>query len=195
MLTWSIFVEDGSVGQMGLIQAIFGRATKTIDASTLETVEEVQDALTRVKQQRQEQAAKISAATVRRSELLLLDDTDADIAALECDTEKAQLAIERLELMERELLQRLLALQDAKRRALWANLIERHNAATDDFIAKYEAALLAKKVMIWIVEDARRHGFIYEAKSLTEPLHLLTEEALENFRFYREKNRPQDLPS
>ncbi len=101
-----------------ILTKIFG-AKKDASADALATISDVQAALARLDRERHAAKATIADAALRRRELLLTA-SDQEIEVIDRGADAGRLALERLEILEPQLLERLASLQSDARRALLA---------------------------------------------------------------------------
>ncbi len=102
-----------------IIEALFGKK-KGATGAALATVADVQRALELLAKERAGAQRKIAESAEVRRGLLLVDGSDAKLDELERETDAARRLLERLDLAEPKLLDRLGELQGGARRALLA---------------------------------------------------------------------------
>ena len=150
---------------MGLIETIFGKnGAKKLDA--LETIADVSAALDRVNQERETARAVVAEAATKRRELLLVDGSDKKIAELEVAADAARLMLERLDAAEPALHARILELQSAERRELFASMVDVLREKERALDAALAAAVDAQEDYREIARQFDAAGFNAEARSV-----------------------------
>lgn len=122
----------------------------------------VEAALERLHFERAEATAAIAGSTDRRRELLRRDDSDDALDALERETDAHHRTLERLELLEGDLLRQLDDLRDAGRAAEWASRREAIEVAAAHYIGAARAACGALERFQAAIGAARSAGFEHE---------------------------------
>jgi hypothetical protein len=110
----------------------------------------------------------------------LSDSAVSLILEIDRDRETALIELERLELVEGELLRRLDDLKTRARRAMWDHFRDRRHAAFGDYIEAARRAHDAYIAVVAITSEAQSAGFVTEASHwpmLPTP-HVLTPETL-----------------
>ncbi|WP_342360790.1 hypothetical protein [Terrarubrum flagellatum] len=138
-------------------------------------------------------SAAVTAANARRRELLLVDDSDDEIAKIDAEADRHRLTLERLDELEPRLLARLHEAQTDARRRLWVSLREQHDAAALDFAAAFKAAIEKRDAMIAVAAEAHSASFDREAAARFPQLPLiLTTDALQLFENALDRARDGD---
>lgn len=162
---------------MGLLTRILGGK----DAKA-ETVDDAQAALARLADERKKAKAEISELGEKRRALLLVDDSDKEIALIEKASAAAELRLERLDEAEPGLLAALTAARDRKRQAEWAAVRDRYFAAASKYLASMREARQAFDALTGVIGEAQSRGFSSEAAHVFAfPTHILDVEALNRF--------------
>ena len=113
---------------MGLVSEIRGLigaprrgrpSTRQPAATTAGRIVEIEAALGRLQRERETASQAIATASERRRELLLRDAPDGEIEKLERDVDRRHRDLERLELLETDLLRQLSDKRDVARTAEW----------------------------------------------------------------------------
>lgn len=170
---------------MGLLQTIFG---KTKDAASIDTIEAATAALARLNAEREAAEAVIAGAMQKRRDLLLIDGSDKQIAALDCEVDAARLAIDRCDAAAPSILARIQQLQTADRRALLATLEANLRVAEKALDAALAATLDPLDDYLEAVRQLDVAGFERESAGLVVRPPLIGEGvlagrmALENWR-------------
>lgn len=152
---------------MGLISEILGFVRGGGDADTMVGCE---TALARLQAERDSATAALEASGARRKTLLLEDASDKKIKALEDEIDGHHLTLERLELIEGDLISRMHVLRSGVRQEQLKKLLKRHFAATTAYIASHRAAARAVNGITAIVDEARAAGFEHEFSAYNPPI-------------------------
>jgi len=99
------------------------------------TIADVEAGLARLREERAAAEAGLPSTVARRRELLLADAPDDALVELDQEADRQHLALERLEVIEPELLDQLQALRAAARRNQWAALVAEHDSAVRAYLA------------------------------------------------------------
>jgi hypothetical protein len=171
---------------MGFLDS-FRKALGGSDPHASNSLASLESALRQLDDERAGATAQIARAAEHRH-ALLLQGSDAELAAHDVATDRLRLTIERLDAAEIVLLERLEAASSEERRARWAST----KAHLDVLEANYVTALGAAVTVIDAVISARDHaraaGFEVEVvRSLVMLPRIVTREALENFMFQTER--------
>ncbi len=175
---------------MGILQTIFG-SKKGASADWLATISDVEAALARLDRERHAAKAMIADAASKRRELLLTA-TDQEIDAIDRGADAGRLTLERLEILEPQLLERLASLQSDARRALLAEFegaYEIRAAALDKAMGALLTVFEDYQALVGQISAA---GFEIELRSFVTATPLLngglavTPETVELFRRARE---------
>jgi hypothetical protein len=162
---------------LGLLTRILGGK----DAKA-ETVDDAQAALARLADERKQAKAEISELAEKRRALLLVDDSDKEIALIEKTSAAAELRLERLDEAEPNLLAALTAARNRKRQAEWAAVRDTYFPAASRYLAAMREARQAFDALTGVINEAQSRGFSSEAAHLFAfPTHVLDVEALNRF--------------
>lgn len=173
---------------MGIISELLAFLSGAGDGGTLA---DCQTALSRLAAERKATIASTEAATARRRALLVEDGTDKQIAAVDREIDANQLTLERLELIEDDLLGRLQGLRSGYRKTEWLKYYKRHAAAAADYIDKHRAARRAFDALVAVTDEVRAAGYEHEAMAhFIAPPQMLAMELIANFE--REVERVGD---
>src|SRR5580704_7333646 len=104
---------------MGFISEILGALWPSDAEPAPRTIADVEAALSRLAGERKAAREAVAAAMQARDELLVVDETDKKIAALDATADKHRLTLERLDKIEPRLVGELQGLRDARRRQAW----------------------------------------------------------------------------
>lgn len=121
----------------------------------------LQAALARMDAERSAAAATIAAAGERRRSLLLADD-DVGVDELEREIDQHHRTLERLDLLEPQLLRRLDELRSEARRERLAAYLQKLADATAPFIAALRETLRARDALLALRSEAGAAGFATE---------------------------------
>jgi hypothetical protein len=127
-------------------------------------------ALSRLQAEREAATAALEAGGARRKALLLEDASDKKIKALEAESDGHHLTLERLELIEDDLISRMHVLRSGVRQEQLKKLLKRHFAATTAYIAAHRSAARAVTAVTSIVDEARAAGFEREFVAYNPPI-------------------------
>jgi hypothetical protein len=106
--------------------------------------------------------SELSELQVRRHQALLDDATDATLDKLERDIVRKETTLEKLELAEPGVRQRIAAAQAGARQRRWHALHETYVAAAGEFLVAARVTVEKHTTMIAAVEQAQREGFAGE---------------------------------
>jgi len=153
-------------------------------------------ALARLADERTAAVAALASASARRRELLLADGTDESISALEADNDRHHRVLERLELIEGELLAALQQARVGARRAAWQAIHNEWNASVPEFCAAMREATRQFNRLLALRTRANNEGFASEAAATLEPPPwVLTDPTLiDNFEVVAER-RAEGAPA
>lgn len=147
-----------------------------------DTVESIQLAIDRMVAERNAANNALIAGGGRRRELLVSDAPDKKIDDLDRELDGHRLTLERLELLEGDLLGRLQVCRSERKRAQWGVFFERHNAAAAEHVKTMRAAIAAYLALAAITDEARAAGFEHESvAAFTPPINILNVAAIANF--------------
>ncbi len=138
-------------------------------AEALDSADAVIKALARVESERAEAASTIDRALEQRRDLLLRDETDKQIAALDAAVDAAHLVLERLELAEPQLHARLREFLDAERRQRLAELRHDYDDAAKALDAAMDRALEAFAEHQKVVQQLDAEDFSAEGREFIIP--------------------------
>lgn len=116
-------------------------------------------ALAQLARDRAETVGKIDALQRQRHSALLDDASDSDLDKLERLLDRATTRLEKLNMSEAPLRERLADAQTAARKRRWETLHADHHGASGKFLALARATLAQHKALISIVDQAQREGF------------------------------------
>lgn len=126
-------------------------------------------ALARLSSERDVAQAAIAAAADKRRALLLRDGTDDAISALEAETDAHHRTLERLDLLEPELLANLSAARGAQRQAILRHLAEEAPGAASRFAAALREAERRRLNVAELHAQADAAGVGHELRRVLEP--------------------------
>jgi hypothetical protein len=121
--------------------------------------ESLDAALLQLGRDRAETVNKIDALQKQRHQALLDDASDADLDKLERLLDRATVRLEKLNISEAPLRERLADAQTAARKRRWNSLHEGHHAAAVEFLSSARATAERHSTLIAIVDTAQREGF------------------------------------
>jgi hypothetical protein len=180
---------------MGLVADIKGLLSprkRKGDGGDVEAVAAAEAALKALADARTAAQNAISSAATRRRGLLLADAPDDAIVALERETDDAHRTLERLELVEAEVLARLQEARAAARRAAWSELHARWTAAVPRYAVAMRSAIAERNKLLELAAEADGRGFsearvIFELPpwTLADPAVIAAFEALAEQRAER----------
>lgn len=130
----------------------------------------VQQALAKLQSERQAATEALASFGQRRKAMLLDDASDKAIGALEREMDSHRLVLERLELLEDDLLRRARLLQSGERTKRIQELLKRHQAATKVYIEAHRAAARAVNGVTSVVDEAIAAGFGSEFSAYNPPI-------------------------
>ena len=182
---------------MGMISDILGLGRPK---SGPRTIADVELALGRLSAERTAARRAVDDARRERAELLLVDQTDERIAALDAAAHRAELTLERLDLAEPLLLRELEQLRSEAKQARWRGLREGYDAAAIDYANALRVAVEKMAVMLNLNDEARRAGFEHETQAaFIPPTRMISPDALNQFEVAieraREMARPRSAPT
>jgi hypothetical protein len=151
---------------MGLISEILNYVRGAGDADTVEGVEA---ALHRLAAERLAANEAIGTGADRRRGLLLQDGSDKAIAALDRELDGHRLVLERLELVEGQLFERLQMLRSDRRKVNWKKFSKKYEEVALICAKATRAAIAARMEVAAAIDDARAHGFEAEAMATFAP--------------------------
>ena len=146
---------------MGFLSEIFGSSKK----AAAPTVEGAEAALARLTAERSSAHAEVKTLTERRRALLLVDESDAEIAQLDQTIAAAELRLERLEEIEPKLLADLGQARDRRRQDQWAEMRGRGLAAAEKYLSSARAAHADLMAYAAIIDEATAAQFTAEARA------------------------------
>jgi hypothetical protein len=157
---------------MGLINEILNYVRGTGETDTAEGVE---TALQRVATERSAANNALTSGAGRRRELLLQDGSDKAIAGLDRELDGHRLVLERLELIEGELFDRLQALRSVERQAAWRKFAKKYEIAAVNHANAIRTAVKSLTDVCAAIDAAREAGFDAEVTAAFSPplQHLL----------------------
>ena len=160
---------------LGILSKIWGEPSKKAEPS----VAEAEAALARLASERSAAQAEINELQTKRRSLLLVDDSDREIAAVDKASAAAELRLERLEEAEPGLVAGLTAARTRRRQAEWEQICDEYFPAAATYLAAMRDARQAFDAVTGIIGKAQNRGFAAEATSLFPfPIHLLDVELL-----------------
>ena len=175
---------------MGFIRTIFGRDGLTATAAgNLKTIGDVEKALSLLAEARRAAQSALTDASRKRAELLLLDESDEEIASLEKASDAHRLKLERADLVEPKLLARLQELRTDARNARWRDLLTRRDKAVSKFFGAAQAADEARRAVLAYFDEAAGAGFRAEASGFPVPPNLLDSSLILSFEANEERLR------
>ena len=180
---------------MGIIRELFGHSNDKNGIAGARTVAEAEAALARLAKERTATSVAIVRAVAERDELLLVDGSEAAMAALETAADSHRLMLERLDRLEPVLLARLQELRDADHRARWTVLQKKFDSVSLEFIAAARKAFALYKLSSEIRSECQISGFASEAASALPvvPAHLAGE-LIDAFEIELERRREAMAP-
>jgi hypothetical protein len=181
---------------LGLISEIMGslRAPRRGNAGTGDRIAAVEAALGRLNHEREAASAKLNRNADRRTELLTIDDSDAEIAAVEADTDRRHRDLERLEAVEASLLAELAELRTGARAAEWRRLEAALLMAADAYLVAGRHACTALARYTGTVDEARAAGFEANAHPYIGPPTLIDGALFDAWESRRENLRSGKAP-
>jgi hypothetical protein len=154
---------------MGLIADIMKTLRGDREADAPETVEGVEAALAKIAAERADAKATIASASDKRRQMLRADASDADVAAFDQSIDAQRLKLERLEIIEDDLLARLDAARSDRRRAAWQKHFIAYREAYPRYVEDARRAVQSLAALRVIVDQARASGFEHEAMAQMHP--------------------------
>lgn len=153
---------------MGLISELRSALTpgKRRGVDTAKELAAVERGLQRLKGERKAAKDAIASGAERRRDLLLLDDGDEQIVALEAEIDRHHRTLERLEIVEDELLRRLDELRDDRRSEQLAAFREEIGRPTAALVVAARAAAAAMADYRAVRNRMLTAGFAHEAALL-----------------------------
>jgi hypothetical protein len=131
---------------------------KTLNGHATEA-ESLDAALVQLGIDRDETRAKIDALQKQRHQALLDDASDTDLDKLERQLDRATTRLEKLNMSEAPLRERLADAQTAARKRRWNSLHQAHHDAAVEFLSLARATAAKHSAVIAIVDQAQRDGF------------------------------------
>lgn len=187
---------------MGFVSELLGRLTGSNGRTEPRDIGAVELALARCSAERAAANKAIIDAVEARRQLIIRDATDAEIAALDTETDKHRLTLERCDVVQPELIAELQGLRTVARQKAWADFARRDDEASLEHLATMRAALVTLKVKHAIRDEADRAGFGAEASHFVpapnivdEPLLFAFEESAERARESRTRPTPRQAPT
>lgn len=147
---------------MGLISDIIKIARGSASSAAPETVESIEAALAKIAAERADAKLQLQGGHDKRKAMLRADASDAEVAAFDAELDGQRLKLERLEIVEDDLLGRLEAARSDRRRALWKASFQQFEVAFPQYIGDLRKALESFQAVIAIREEARQLGFEHE---------------------------------
>ena len=179
---------------MGLIADLLGAIGGKKGASR--TISDVETALARLADERAKAREAVARAMRQRDELLLVDETDARIAALDATADRRRLTLERCDAAEPLLLRELQQLRTEAKRAGWGALRTRYDEASVAYAAALRTAVERQAAMLNVNAEARRLGFEREVMAaFVPPTRMISVEALNEFETAIERAREMGRPA
>jgi hypothetical protein len=123
-------------------------------------------ALLQLGRDRDEARAKIEALQKQRHQALLDDASDADLDKLERQLDRALTRLEKLNLAEPPLLEKLTGARSAARQRRWHTLLEEYHTAAGEFISAARVATQKHNALVGAILQARCEGFEAEASAM-----------------------------
>jgi hypothetical protein len=142
---------------LGIIADIVGFARSRSGAEPAArpaTIADVEASLARLAAERNGAREAVAAARAERDALLIEDQTDDRIAALDAAIERHHLALERCDKLEPILVRELQSLRAEARRRQFEGLCRRYEVAGRQFAASFRGALEGRVALIAIREEA-----------------------------------------
>lgn len=179
---------------MGLIADVLG-SLRPGGKKAPRTIAAVEAALGRLADERTAAREAVARAMRDRDDLLLVDETDRKITELDASADRYRLTLERCDKAEPLLLAELQELKTAAKRAEWAKLRERYDAAAIEHASAMRAAVATAAVMLDLNTEARSAGFEHEtAAAFIPPARMLSVESLNQYEFAIERARELSRP-
>jgi hypothetical protein len=180
---------------MGWVAEIMGMIRGAGGEPAGRAIGDVETALRRLADERGAARAAVAEAMAERDELLIVDETDKKIAALDAAADRHRLTLERCEKLEPILLDELQALRTEAKRARWRELLGKYEDAAIAYAGALRVAVTKMHVMLDVNEEARRHGFEHEvAAAFIPPTRMVSIEALDIFEAAVERARDAAAP-
>ncbi|WP_371423287.1 hypothetical protein [Tardiphaga sp.] len=129
----------------------------------------VTTALSKLQEEREASSAALASFGQRRKALLLDDASDKEIAKLEAEMDSHHLRLERLELLEDDLLDRARKLRSVDRDKQLKVYLDKYFGAAAAYIVAHRAAARAVNGVTAIVDEARAAGFEHEFMAHVAP--------------------------
>jgi hypothetical protein len=121
--------------------------------------ESLSAALLQLGRDRDETRAKIESLQKQRHAALLDDASDTDLDKIERQIDRATVRLEKLNISEAPLVEKLAGARDAARRRRWRELHDSYRTAAGEFLVSARAAAEKHTALISIVGQAQREGF------------------------------------
>ena len=178
---------------MGLVSQILGlpRPDGAAAPPPPRGIAEVEAALSRLDGERRDARQALDRAKSARSELLLVDGSDKQIADLDADSDRHRLTLERCDKLEPLVRAELQSLQSEARRRRWQETSERYDAAARIFAGAFRVALEKWQSLIAMRGEALCKFTQTQVGGLIVPPAVLTEDFLH--RFEAELDRQRDF--
>jgi hypothetical protein len=174
---------------MGLIAEI----KSLLDVSGGKPAKRVADAeaaLQRLAAKREAARQSIAALMKQREQALRIDGSDKKVAELDATADHHRLTIERLELLEPELVGELQARRTEQKRQRWRELRARHSEAALAYAAALREALKKLDAMLAVESEARGQGFESEATAaFAPPARIVGADAVAEFEIAVDRQR------
>jgi hypothetical protein len=158
------------------------------------TVATAEAALGRLADERKAASEEILSLLEKRQSLLLRDETDREITALDARCDELRVVTERLDAAQPILVGELQALRDQAKRERWTALVEKYDRAATEFAGKYRAVLEAYEALAQIRGEAQGGGFSAEAATFTVAPNILARDLLTRFESGLDRQRDAAAP-
>lgn len=172
---------------MGFLQKVFGRNKS---AETIDSLASAEAALSKLNAERDAARSVIASASERRRQLLLADAADESILEIDHEADAARLTVERCDLHEPDVLNRIRELQGAARRELLARLeadLDRATSALDASISETIVAFRKYQNAITAIASSNFSTSSYPTLPSINDAILLNPALIENWRRERER--------
>jgi hypothetical protein len=157
-------------------------------------VAEIEEALSQLHAERAAAMTRLDVLASRRRAELLSDADQAAIAKLDNEREAAELILEKLDLCEPQLLDKLQIARGAARRAEWAKRYELYVEAAKAYGVALRATCDALDRLVATSDDARERGFESEWRSTSViPPQIISRESCEQFLFALERSQDAEI--
>lgn len=176
------------MGLIGDIRALVRKSGKRADAGSAASIAAVEGALSKLRTERSAAQSAIAEASERRRELLLTDNSDAAITSIETETDLHHRTLERLALLETELLMRLDGLRDVAKQQRWRELREQYDSASVAYVASIRDTLSKLQTLMHINDQARAAGFEHQViGAFSIPPRIIDPGAIDRFEAEAER--------